>query len=45
MGNLQVKKTVGDHSQQGEEVRWKGKVFLHCIHEPGDAVKVYPLLC
>ena len=38
MGNLQaeVKKPVGDHSQQGKEVLWKLKVFLHCICEPGE---------
>lgn len=46
MGNLQaeVKKTVGDHSQQ-EEILRKSKVFLHCICEPGETAEVYTWLC
>lgn len=46
MGNLQAeaKKTVGDHSQEEEEILWKSKVFLHCVHKPGETAS-YPLLC
>jgi len=33
MGNPQdeVKRAVGDHSQQRKEVLWKSEVLFHCI--------------
>lgn len=45
VSQVEAEEPAGDHSQQGEEVLQKLEVLPHCIHEPGEIAKVYPLLC